>query len=471
MSTWLTGLSTRVTDLLSRRPEKIIVFRKVLIANRGEIALRVMRACRDLGIATVAVYSEADADAPHALGADERVLIGPPPARESYLDADRIVRAAKQTGAEAIHPGYGFLSERAEFARLCGEAGLVFIGPRAESIEKMGSKAQARTLMQRAGVPVVPGSEGPVQTIEAAKKAAIETAYPVFIKASGGGGGLGMQRVQDEAALEKAFPAATARAASLFGDGAVYIEKCIEAPRHVEFQIFGDGDGNLIHLYERECTIQRRHQKVIEETPAPGLTPALRARMGEAAIEAARAVDYLNAGTVEFLIDAEKNFYFIEMNTRLQVEHTVTEATCNVDLVHMQFQVASGEPLALSQREVRPEGHAIQFRIYAENPAKNFMPSPGTIEKWEEPKGEGVRVDSGVAEGSVVSVYYDPLLAKLVVSGKSREEAIERALNALGNYRVEGIQTNIDLHREVLQHREFQAGDFDTGFLYNRLKA
>ncbi|MFQ5457292.1 MAG: acetyl/propionyl/methylcrotonyl-CoA carboxylase subunit alpha, partial [Myxococcota bacterium] len=469
--TRLTAQSTRVKDLLSRNPECDSMFSKVLIANRGEIAVRVIRACRALGIRTAAVHSEADAGAPHALAADERVLIGPPPARQSYLDAARIIAAAKETGAEAVHPGYGFLSENAGFVRQCREAGIVFIGPGAEAIEKMGEKAAARALMQAAGVPVVPGSDGPAATIEAARKAASEVGYPVFIKASGGGGGLGMQRVADEAALEKAFAGAQKRAESLFGDGAVYIEKALTRPRHVEFQIFGDAGGNVIHLFERECTIQRRHQKVIEETPSTALTSDLRARMARAALTAARAVDYLNAGTIEFLIDADRNFYFIEMNTRLQVEHTVTEATCGIDLVHLQLKIAAGEPLPLAQEDVKPAGHAIQFRIYAENPAKNFMPSPGTIETWETPAGEGIRLDSGVTGGSVVTVHYDPLLAKLIVSGATRDEAIARALDALGQYRVEGIHTNIDLHREVLRHPEFQAGDFDTGFLYNRLKA
>ncbi len=446
------------------------MFRKVLIANRGEISLRVQRACRELGIRTVAVHSEADAGALHARAADEAVLIGPPPARQSYLDADRILDAARSTGAEAIHPGYGFLSENAGFARRCREAGIVFIGPPPEAIESMGSKAAARDLMRKAGVPVVPGSHGPTGSLDEAKKIAADVGYPVFVKASGGGGGIGMQLVQDDAGLEKVFEGARSRAESLFGDASVYIEKCLHGPRHVEFQVFGDAGGNIVHLFERECSIQRRHQKVIEETPSTALTPDLRKQMGEAAVRAAAAVDYVNAGTIEFLVDADRNFYFIEMNTRLQVEHPVTEITCGVDLVHLQLRVAAGELLPLRQDTIKPSGHAIEFRIYAENPAKNFMPSPGTIQKWKAPEGEGVRVDSGVGEGSVVSVHYDPLLAKLIVSGPSREEAILRALDALEGYAVEGIHTNIELHKQVLRHPEFRAGEFDTGFLYNRLK-
>jgi acetyl-CoA carboxylase biotin carboxylase subunit len=447
------------------------VFKKILIANRGEIAVRVIRACRELGIGSVAVHSEADTDAPHARAANERVLIGPPPARQSYLDADRILAAARESGAEAIHPGYGFFSENAEFARRCSEEGIVFIGPSAEAIEKMGSKAAARSLMREAGVPVVPGSDGGVESVEEARRVAEEIGFPVFVKASAGGGGLGMQIVGDTPALEKAIPSARARAEKLFGDGRLYIEKCLAGPRHVEFQIFGDGHGNVIHLFERECTIQRRHQKVIEETPSEALTPELRERMGEAALRAARAVGYTNAGTVEFLVDEGRSFYFIEMNTRLQVEHPITEETCGLDLVHLQFQVSAGESLPLAQADVRPEGHAIELRIYAENPEKNFLPSPGTISVWEVPEGEGIRVDAGVARGSVVSVHYDPLLAKLVVSAGKRSETIPRALEALEKFRVEGIMVNIDLHKQVLRHPEFRAGEFDTGLLYKRLKA
>jgi len=447
------------------------VFRKILIANRGEIAVRVIRACRELGIPSVAVHSEADAEALHARVADERVLIGPPPARQSYLDAQRIIAAAKETGAEAIHPGYGFLSEDADFARRCGDEGLVFIGPSPDAIEKMGSKALARDLVRAAGVPVVPGSESGVETVEEAKLVAAGVGYPVFLKASAGGGGMGMQIVQDEATLDKVFASARDRAESLFGRNAVYVEKGLREPRHVEFQVFGDARGNLIHLFERECTIQRRHQKVIEESPSPALSPDLRARMGEAALKAARSVDYVNAGTIECLVDADRNFYFIEMNTRLQVEHPVTEMTCGIDLVKLQIRVAAGEPLGIRQSEVAPEGHAIEMRIYAEDPDRNFFPSPGTIRVWDPPEGDGVRLDAGVTEGSVVSVHYDPMLAKLIVRGADRADAIARALDALSRFRVEGVKTNLGLHRQVLGHPEFQAGTFDTGFLYKRLKA
>ncbi len=447
------------------------MFRKILIANRGEIAVRVIRACRELGIATVAVHSEADQSAVHAREADERVLIGPSPARQSYLDGRRIIAAARETGAEAIHPGYGFLSENADFARRCLEAGICFIGPGPDAIEKMGSKALARDLVRAAGVPVVPGSESGVETLDEAKLVAAGVGYPVFLKASAGGGGMGMQIVPDEATLEKVFVSARDRAESLFGQNAVYVEKGLRAPRHVEFQVFGDTHKNLIHLYERECTIQRRHQKVIEESPSPALTPELRERMGEAAIRAARAVDYVNAGTIECLVDAERNFYFIEMNTRLQVEHPVTEMTCGFDLVKLQIRVACGEPLGIAQADVKPRGHVLEMRIYAEDPDKNFFPSPGTIRVWRPPEGEGIRLDSGVTAGSVVSVHYDPMLAKLIVRGENRADAIARALDALERFCVEGVKTNIDMHKRVLRHPEFQAGNFDTGFLYNRLKA
>jgi len=447
------------------------VFRKVLIANRGEIAVRVIRACRELGIPTVAVYSEADTGALHAKAADERVPIGPSPAKQSYLDAERIIAAAKATGAEAIHPGYGFLSENADFARRCRDEGLVFIGPPADAIEKMGSKALARDLVRAAGVPVVPGSESGVESVEEAKLVAAAVGYPIFLKASAGGGGMGMQVVHDEATLEKVFVTARDRAESLFGQNAVYVEKGLAAPRHVEFQVFGDTHKNLIHFYERECTIQRRHQKVIEETPSPALTPEMRARMGEAAVRAARAVDYVNAGTIECLVDADRNFYFIEMNTRLQVEHPITEMTCGVDLVKLQLRVAAGEPIGIRQEDVKPEGHAIELRIYAEDPDRNFFPSPGTITVWQPPEGDGIRLDAGVTEGSVVSVHYDPLLAKLVVRGEDRTDSLSRALGALDRFRVEGVKTNIALHKNVLRHPEFRAGTFDTGFLYNRLKS
>jgi len=447
------------------------MLRKVLVANRGEIALRVIRGCRALGVATVAVYSEADAEAPYVAAADEAVPIGPPPVQQSYLDAGKILEAALRTNAEAIHPGYGFLSENAGFARRCAENGIVFIGPSPEAIERMGSKATARELMRAAGVPVVPGSTSGVESVEAAKSVASDVGYPVFVKASAGGGGLGMQLAADAAAIEKVFPATVTRAQALFGQNAVYIEKALDRPRHVEFQIFGDTQKNIVHLHERECTIQRRHQKVIEETPSPVLTPALRARMGEAAVKAARAVDYMNAGTIEFLVDATGAFYFIEMNTRLQVEHPITEETCGVDLVQLQLRVAAGEPLPFRQADVAPRGHAMELRIYAEDPAKNFFPSPGTITVWKPPRGPGIRLDSGVEQGSVVSVHYDPLLAKLVVSSATREETITRALAAINGFQVEGVKTNIPLHAQILRHPEFCAGDFDTGFLYNRLRA
>jgi acetyl-CoA carboxylase biotin carboxylase subunit len=452
------------------------MFEKILIANRGEIAIRVIRACRHLGIRTVAVYSEADAGARHVAEADEAVLIGPAPAPASYLNVEAILKAAQQTGAEAVHPGYGFLAENADFAQACQDAGLTFIGPPADVIRKMGDKVEARRIMQAAGVPVVPGlvtylPDDPAQV----EKMAGEVGYPLLIKAALGGGGIGMLRVDGPDRLAKSLEQARRRAEQAFKNGAVYFERAIDGPRHIEVQLLGDQHGNLIHLFERECSVQRRHQKVIEETPSPFLTPpasspgggdrgGVRRAITEAALRAGQAIGYQNAGTVEFIADRDGNFYFLEMNTRIQVEHPITEMVTNVDLVQQQIRLAAGERLTLDQAELVQRGHAIECRIYAEDPVK-FLPAPGTIAAYEEPAGEHIRVDSGVRAGDAVSHFYDPLLAKLVVWGTDRAEAIERAQSALAAYRIEGIKTNIPLHQRVLAQFPFLTGDYDVHLL------
>ena len=450
-------------------------FAKILVANRGEIAVRVIRACRELGVATVAVVSEADRHSRHAHLADEVVILGPAPALESYLRIDKLVEAARETGAEAVHPGYGFLAENAGFARACVEAGLVFIGPPAEVIDAMGDKTAARRLMAEAGVPVVPGANlpapGPEGAIDeaAVREAAAAVGVPLLVKASLGGGGKGMRRVDDLAAVPAAAAAASREARQAFGDGAVYLERYLERPRHVEFQVFGDVHGEVVHLGERECSVQRRHQKIIEESPSPALDDALRARMGEAAVAAARAVGYVNAGTVEFLLDARGEFHFLEMNTRLQVEHPVTELVTGLDLVRAQIEVAAGLPLPWRQDEISPRGHAFECRLYAEDPAHDFRPSVGPVLLYREPAGPGVRVDSGIAEGDEVSVHYDPLLAKLSVHAADRGEAIDRARNALRDYAVLGVTTNATFLDAVLAHPAFRAGDLHTGFIPEHL--
>jgi acetyl-CoA carboxylase biotin carboxylase subunit len=437
------------------------VLQSVLVANRGEIARRVIRGCRALGIRSIAVHSEADAGWPHVADADLAVAIGPAPARESYLHIERILDAARRTKAEAVHPGYGFLSENWRFARACEEAGLVFVGPPWRVIQEMGDKVGARRLMAAAGVPVVPGSGGPVDGVEAAREAAARVGYPLMIKAAGGGGGIGMMKVADEAGLATALPAAQRRAQSAFGSGAVFVERYLEGARHVEVQIFGDGAGKLLHVHERECSIQRRHQKLVEETPAPGLPPALKSRLTEAAVVGARAVGYVNAGTMEFLVRGDE-FYFLEMNTRLQVEHPVTEEVTGLDLVQAQLRVASGEPLPWSQEQIVQRGASIECRIYAEDPARGFMPSPGRLSRLALPGGPGVRVECGVAEGVEVSVHYDPLLAKLIASGGSRDEAIARMTGALDAFVVEGVKTVIPFHRRVMASPLFRAGAVHT---------
>lgn len=444
------------------------MFTKILIANRGEIAVRIIRACKELNIKTVAVYSAADAKAMHARMADEAILIGPPPPRESYLKIETIVAAAKRSGAEAVHPGYGFLSERAEFAEAVRAAGLVFIGPRPEAIRQMGSKTGARTIMAAAGVPVVPGYQGKGDSRIALTEwaeAAAQIGYPVLVKAAAGGGGKGMRIVRSGAELGEAVAAATREAAHAFGDGSVFLEKYIENPRHIEFQVLADSLGNTIHLFERECSIQRRHQKIIEETPSPFLTLALREQMGDAAVAAAKAVGYVNAGTVEFIVDEAGAFYFLEMNTRLQVEHPITEMVTGLDLVKAQIRIAAGERLWFGQGDVYQRGHALECRVYAEDPANNFFPSIGTITKAVEPTRPGVRVDSGVATSDEVSIHYDPMLAKVIAYAETRADAIQKMDLALADYRLRGLTTNLAFLRAVITHPAFGRGATTTHFI------
>jgi acetyl-CoA carboxylase, biotin carboxylase subunit len=443
------------------------LFRKILVANRGEIAVRVIRACREMRIPAVAIYSEADRRAPHVRMADEAICVGPAPSSESYLSIERVLDAARQTGADAVHPGYGFLSENATFARACEEAGLTFIGPSWQAIEQMGSKTAARRVAIAAGAPVVPGTEQGIRDFNEARAAAAQIGYPVLLKAAAGGGGKGMRRVNAEAELEAAMRAASSEAERAFGSAEVYLEKLIDRPRHIEVQVLGDKHGHRVHLGERECSIQRRHQKVVEECPSPlvSMYPELRDRIGEAALKIARAVSYSNAGTLEFLSDQQGNFYFLEMNTRLQVEHPVTEWVTGLDLVRWQIRIAAGEPLALEQRDISWTGSAIECRVYAEDPDNNFFPSPGTIGQYAEPAGPGVRVDGGVYPGWTVPIEYDPLLAKLAVWGETREAAIDRMYRALGEYRVLGITTNLRFLANLMSDSEFVAGRLHTGFI------
>ncbi|MBA3456870.1 MAG: acetyl-CoA carboxylase biotin carboxylase subunit [Deltaproteobacteria bacterium] len=444
--------------------------RRVLVANRGEIAVRVMRTCRERGLETVAVYSDVDRLAPHVLMADIAIAIGPAPAAQSYLVIDKILDACKQSGADAVHPGYGFLSENEDFAEACLAAGITFIGPSAEAMRKMGSKTEARKTVTAAGTPVVPGDNGPdgngFPNAEMALTSAKKIGFPVLLKAAAGGGGKGMRMVTTEAELAPAFDGAVREATAAFGDGTVYLEKAIIRPRHIEIQVFGDQHGNLVHLGERDCSIQRRHQKVIEEAPSPVVSPELRAQMGAAAIAAARAVDYVGAGTCEFLLGEGGGFYFLEMNTRLQVEHPVTEMIYAVDLVAWQLDVAEGRPLPMTQAELdaRRRGHAVECRIYAEDPVK-FLPSPGKITHLRVPDGPYIRNDAGCYEGSEIPVHYDPMISKLVVWGEDRARAVARMRRALDEYAVRGIETNLAFHRRCFRHDAFVAGDYDTGFI------
>jgi acetyl-CoA carboxylase biotin carboxylase subunit len=441
-----------------------------LIANRGEIAVRVIRACRELGIESVAVYSDPDRAALHVRLADHAYHIGPAAAAESYLKVDKLLDVAKRAGADAVHPGYGFLSERAPFARAVRDAGLVFIGPSPEAIEAMGDKVEARRRMIAAKVPVVPGSERPIESDAEVERLAKEIGFPVMLKAAGGGGGKGMRLVHDQAGLVSGLRAARSEARSAFGDDRVYVEKAIIRPRHIEVQVLGDTHGNVIHLYERECSIQRRHQKVIEESPSRAIDQQTREAMGAVAVQAAKAVDYVGAGTIEFLVDQQRNFYFLEMNTRIQVEHPVTEMVTGIDLVRAQIEVASGKPLPVKQEDVVQRGWAIECRIYAEDPENNFLPAPGRIETLQVPTGLGVRDDSGVYEGFEVSTFYDPILSKLVAWGATREEAIQRMQRALREYVVVGPIVNIAFHRWALAHPVFVQGNLDTGFIEREFK-
>jgi acetyl-CoA carboxylase, biotin carboxylase subunit len=439
------------------------MFRKILIANRGEIAVRIIRTCRDLGVSPVAVFSEADRGALHVRMADEAYCIGPAPSRDSYLHQERLLAAARASGAEAVHPGYGFLSENASFVRACEAAGLVFIGPPASAMDAMGEKTRARAHMEKAGVPVVPGSTAPFPDAESALAFARGVGFPVMLKAAGGGGGKGMRRVETERELPAAFRAAESEALNAFGNGAVYLEKYLEQPHHIEIQVFADSHGTCVHLNERECSAQRRHQKVVEETPSPILSEALRKAMGEVAVRAAKSVGYIGAGTVEFLVDRHRKFYFLEMNTRLQVEHPVTEWVTGLDLVAWQLRVAAGETLGFTGRP--PQGHALEVRVYAEDPSRNFLPSPGKITYLRAPSGPAVRDDSGVYAGYTVPTTYDSMISKLSVWAPTRAEAIARMKRALGEYVVKGITTNLRYLRAVMEHPDFVSGDYDTSFL------
>jgi acetyl-CoA carboxylase biotin carboxylase subunit len=441
------------------------MFKKILIANRGEIAVRVVRACHEMGISAVAVYSEVDRRALHVRRADEAYLIGPAAAGESYLNIDRVVDTAKRCGADAIHPGYGFLSENPRFATACHDAGIKFIGPPAVSMELMGSKTRARKQMEKADVPFVPGTSRGVESLGEAQQTAAKLGYPVMLKAAAGGGGKGMRLVSSESELASALESAQSEALRAFGDGEVYLEKAIFNPRHIEMQILADEHGNTIYLGERECSVQRRHQKVLEESPSPAATPEMRKKMGEIAVKAAKAAGYANAGTIEFLADNSGNFYFLEMNTRLQVEHPVTELTTGLDLVQWQIRIAAGEKLPFAQPDIKLRGHAIECRIYAEDPENSYFPSPGKITALAEPAGPGIRLDSGIYEGWNIPIDYDPLLAKLITYGESREQAIGRVRRALEEYFIGGVRTNLPLFRQILANADFLAGNTDTGLL------
>jgi acetyl-CoA carboxylase biotin carboxylase subunit len=445
------------------------MFKKVLVANRGEIAVRVIRACRELGIRTVAVYSEADRDSLHVRMADEAFCIGPPPAADSYLNIPNILSTAELLGVDAIHPGYGFLSEDPRFAEICRDAKITFIGPPPEATEAMGNKAKAREIAQRAGVPVVPGSPGPVRSEREAYQVADRLGYPLLVKASAGGGGRGMRVVHNREDLGRALQTAQREAEAAFGSGELYLEKYLEEPRHVEVQVLADARGNAVHLGERDCSIQRRHQKLLEEAPAPGLSPRLRAQLHRAALRLVHAIGYVNAGTVEFLVDRQENFYFLEMNTRIQVEHPVTEAVTGLDLVAEQIRIAAGERLRFSQREVEFRGHALECRINAEDPAHDFRPSPGRVVSFVPPGGPGVRVDTHVYAGYTIPPYYDSLIAKVVAWGRDRAEAIARMERALREFEITGIRTTIPLHRAILDNAFFRRGEVYTNFVQRRV--
>lgn len=441
------------------------MFQKLLIANRGEIAVRIIRACREMGIKTVAVYSQADADALHTQLADESICIGKAEAKDSYLNMERILSATIASGADAIHPGFGFLSENSKFAALCEKCNIAFIGPSAKTIEETGNKSEARNAMVRAGVPVIPGTKNPIFTAEAGRKFADEIGYPVMIKAALGGGGKGMRVVRNSEEFEKNFQNAQREAENGFGDNSMYIEKYIEHPKHIEFQILADNEGNTIHLGERDCSVQRRHQKMIEESPCTALDDALRQQMGEMAVRAAKAVGYRNAGTVEFLLDSHRQFYFMEINTRIQVEHGVTELVTGIDLVKEQIRIAAGEKLGLRQSDIHLTGHAMEVRINAENPDKNFAPCPGTIQELHIPGGNGVRIDTAVYPGYIIPPYYDSMIMKVMVYDKDRESALKKMRSTLGEVIIEGVTTNLDFQYEILKNKEFESGAVHTDFI------
>ncbi|MEI6816690.1 MAG: acetyl-CoA carboxylase biotin carboxylase subunit [Bacteroidota bacterium] len=444
--------------------------KKIVVANRGEIALRVMRSAKEMGIKTVAVYSEADRNSPHVRYADEAICIGPPPSNQSYLVMDKILDAAKQTGAEGIHPGYGFLSENATFARKVKEAGLIFIGPSAESMEMMGDKLSAKAAAKKYNIPLVPGTDYAITDIEKAKTVAAEVGFPILIKASAGGGGKGMRVVNRAEDFEEQMKLAASEALSSFGDGSVFIERYVGSPRHIEIQVLGDTHGNVVYLFERECSIQRRHQKVVEEAPSAVLTSAKRKAMGECAVMVAKACNYVGAGTVEFLMDENLDFFFLEMNTRLQVEHPVTELITGLDLVKEQIKVARGEKLSFTQDDLKILGHAIEIRVCAEDPANNFLPDTGTLSTYQIPKGAGVRVDDGFEEGMEIPIFYDNMIAKLITYGKDRNEAIARMIRAIDEYKISGIETTLPFCKYVMQHEAFVSGHFDTNFIKNHFK-
>ena len=439
--------------------------KKILVANRGEIAIRVMKTAQKMGIKTVAIYSTIDRNAPHVKFADEAVCIGEPPSNQSYLRGDKIIEVAKKTQADAVHPGYGFLSENAEFAELCEQNDIIFIGPRSKAIKIMGSKLAAKEAVKHYNIPMVPGIDEAITDISKAKSIAKEIGFPILIKASAGGGGKGMRVVEKESDLESQMKRAISEATSAFGDGSVFIEKYVTSPRHVEIQVMADSHGNILHFFERECSVQRRHQKIIEEAPSSVLTPKLRKEMGEAAIKVAKSCDYLGAGTVEFLLDENQDFYFLEMNTRLQVEHPVSEIITDVDLVELQIRVARGEALPIKQNDLKIHGHAMELRVYAEDPLNDFLPSVGHLDTYKLPVGEGIRVDNGFEQGMDIPIYYDPMLSKLITYGKSRDEAIQLMIKAIENYQVEGVQTTLPFGKFVFEHEAFRSGKFDTHFV------
>jgi acetyl-CoA carboxylase, biotin carboxylase subunit len=443
---------------------------KILVANRGEIALRVMRSCREMGISTVAVYSEADRNAPFVQYADEAVCIGPPPSSQSYLLGDKIIAVAKELKVDGIHPGYGFLSENSEFAAAVKKAGIVFIGPSPEAMEMMGDKLSAKAAAKKYKIPMVPGSEGAITSVDEGKKIALATGFPLLIKASAGGGGKGMRIVEKIEEFEEQMKLAVSEATSAFGDGAVFIERYVAGPRHIEIQILGDTHGNIVYLFERECSVQRRHQKVIEEAPSSVLTPAIRQQMGECAVNVGKACDYVGAGTVEFLLDENRNFYFLEMNTRLQVEHPVTEMITGLDLVKEQIRIARGEKLSFKQEDLKINGHSVEVRVYAEDPSNNFLPDIGKLRTYRRPQGPGLRVDDGFEEGMDIPIYYDPMISKLISFGKDRNEAIERMVRAIDDYKIVGVETTLPFCKFVLQHEAFISGNFDTHFIKHYFK-